>query len=144
GHAPMPSPQYQGRPSPFVPASAGLERKIRTRSTQIVPLVHSVTRQRAFRDGYRSRPNVYRQYFPQALRQWADMGTTPRTLSDAEIKGVRRYEPRRAIQPKNWPAIRDFVVDATLTVAPNSVGNPLSYISVIVRYLDEGHRVMGI
>lgn len=58
--------------------------------------------------------------------------------------GVQLYAPKRTIQPENWPAIRDFVVDATLAVAPNSVGDPLSYISVIVRYVDWCHRVMGI
>lgn len=144
GTAPLPWAQHQGEPSPFIPAKAGADRKIRTRAAQMVPLVFSATKQRAFRGGYQSRPNVYRQYFPQALRQWADMGTTPRTLSDAEIKGVRAYEPKRTIQPENWPAIRDFVANATLTVAPNSVGDPLSYISVIVRYVDWCYRVMGI
>lgn len=140
----MPWPKFQGPLSPFMPASAGVDRKIRTRSAQAVPTVYSVTKQRAFRDGYQSRPGVYRQYFPQALRQWVEMDSTPRQLTDAEMKGIRLYEPKRTIKPKNWPAIREFVVAATLQVAPHSVGDPSSYISVIVRYVDWCHRVMGI
>lgn len=145
GYAPMPSPSYRGKPSPFMPAAADQDRNIRSRTGQqaLPGYRQSTGKQRPFRDGYQPRPNVYRQYFPQAARRWSDMGTAPRTLSSAEIKGVRLYEPKRTIKPDDWPAIREFVVEATLTVAPYSITDPLKYISLIVRYVDWCHRVMG-
>lgn len=144
GNGPRPWPQFDGKLSPFMPhQEAGKDRHVRSRAAQAVQPRYPKGRQRAFRAGYQSRPAVYQQFFSTVVRGWSDMAEAPRELSSAERNAIRRYQPVRVIDSGHWKAIREFVITVTLEVAPHSKTDPLSYISVIVRYVDWCYRVMG-